>query len=298
MPHNLQHLLISLLFFMQISGPPFSPLPPGPGGIPGVRASRLLQGGTADARQQRAPRPPLQQLRDRVDHEGAGRHTPLRTADPGRVKGATDRGIRVEVRRVPGRRPVAPLVLLINWQPNPTPALSKRLLWNPAVPTVDCWQFSITDFFFVVVYFVGFGCLLLDSFNGRGLRRFQRRTDTACTLCFGHSWAIFKLTSHRHDTFVHSLQLNFLLCFIFFLLLLLLPNISFSSTLTNHFLFLNFLALILSPLLWSVFYFGRSCPLPTCTLMNCHLERPKRGSKKTKKRVISEWQSDNVFTKI
>lgn len=32
-----------------------------------------------------------------------------------------------------------------------------------------------------------FGCLLLDSFNGRGLRRFQRRTDTACTLCFGHS---------------------------------------------------------------------------------------------------------------
>lgn len=177
---------------MQISGPPFSPLPPGSGGVPGVCASRLLQGRTPDGWPQRAPGPSLQQLRDRVDHQGAGRHAPLRTAHPGRVNGATDRGregggcIRVEV----GRVHVALLTLLINWQPNPTPALSERLLWNPAVPTVDCWQFSIIVILFILLVF---GCLLLDSFNGRELRRFQRRTDTACTLCFGHSWAIFKL---------------------------------------------------------------------------------------------------------
>ncbi len=83
-----EHLLMVLLLLTQISGPPLSPLPPGSGGIPGVRASRLLQGGTTDAWPQRAPGPSLQQLRDRVDHEGAGRHAPLRTAHPGRVNGA------------------------------------------------------------------------------------------------------------------------------------------------------------------------------------------------------------------
>lgn len=82
-------ILIALLLLIQISGPPFSPQPPGSGGIPGVCASRLLQGGTADTRPQRAPGPSLQQLGDRVDHERAGRHDPLRTAHPGRVKGAT-----------------------------------------------------------------------------------------------------------------------------------------------------------------------------------------------------------------
>lgn len=77
---------------MQISGPPFSPLPPGSGGVPGVCASWLLQGRTPDAWPQRTPGPSLQQLRDRVDHQGAGRHAPLRTAHPGRVNRATDGG--------------------------------------------------------------------------------------------------------------------------------------------------------------------------------------------------------------
>lgn len=87
-----EHFLVLLLLLTQISGPPFSPLPPGSGGVPGVCASRLLQGRTPDGWPQRAPGPSLQQLRDRVDHQGAGRHAPLWTAHPGRVNGATDRG--------------------------------------------------------------------------------------------------------------------------------------------------------------------------------------------------------------
>lgn len=89
---------------VQISGPPFSPLPPGSGGIPGVCASRLLQGGTSDPGPQRASGPSLQQLGDRVDHQGAGRHPSLRTAHPGGVNGVTDRGggcVRVEVLLTP-----------------------------------------------------------------------------------------------------------------------------------------------------------------------------------------------------
>ena len=52
---------------------------------------------------------------------------------------------------------VALLGLLINWKPNPTPALSERLLWNPAV---DCWQFSIIDFFFLLVSFCLFSLVV------------------------------------------------------------------------------------------------------------------------------------------
>lgn len=109
--------------FLQISGPPFAPLPPGSGGIPGVRASRLLQSGTPDARPQRAPRPALQQLRDRVDHQGAGRHAPLRTAHPGGVKGS-------ERRRHSGgsggRVRAALLVLLIKLTTKSNPCLERE----------------------------------------------------------------------------------------------------------------------------------------------------------------------------
>lgn len=79
----------------QIPGPPFSPLPPGAGGIPGVRTPRLLQGGPSDAQPERAPGPSLQQRRDRVDHEGAGGHSALRPAHPGGVKHGAG-GVRVE----------------------------------------------------------------------------------------------------------------------------------------------------------------------------------------------------------
>lgn len=69
---------------------------------------------------------------------------------------------------------------------NPTPALSERLQLS-LQRTVD--NSALLTFFFNLLVF---RCWPSDSFNRRGLRRSQRRTDTACTLCFRHLWAIFK----------------------------------------------------------------------------------------------------------
>lgn len=70
----------------QIPGPAIPPLPPGPGGVPGVCAARLLQGGPADAGPERVAGPAIQQHRDRVGHQGARRHAALRPARPSGVK--------------------------------------------------------------------------------------------------------------------------------------------------------------------------------------------------------------------
>lgn len=112
----------------QISGPPLSPPPPGSGGLPGVRAPRLVQGGATDAGPQRAAGPPLQQLGDRVDHQGAGRHAALRPAHPS--------GVSPHTSASRGRCGVQTLFNKLTTKIQP-PALSERLLWDQAVPGVD-----------------------------------------------------------------------------------------------------------------------------------------------------------------
>lgn len=92
-------------------------------------------------------------------------------------------------------RPPPPLLLLINWQPNPSPALSKRLLLS----IVDNSALQIR-------LFCLFWLFALGLWSRAGATAVRRRTDTACTLRFGHLWVIFKL---QHDTFVHSLRFRF-----------------------------------------------------------------------------------------
>lgn len=121
-------------------------------------AARLLQGGAAHARQQRAPGPPLQQRGDRVDHQGAGWHAALRTAGQGRVR------------------------VLLNELPTKShPCLERE---TPLESSCSHCGLLTTQHYFV--YVVG---LFYRPW------RFQRRTDTACTLCSGHWWAIFLTNS-------------------------------------------------------------------------------------------------------
>lgn len=101
-----------------------------------------------------------------------------------------------------------------------------------------------------------------------------------------------KLTSHRHGALVPSL-----FAYIF------------SSTLTNSFFFFFLFyffgtcfntsdtSSLLRSVFFFLFYFG-SCPLPTCTFMDCQLKKKlKRGSKKKKKKERVTMFSENMKKK-
>lgn len=137
-----------------------------------------------------------------MDHKGAWWHAPLWSPRSGGMMGAG----RQEVGECEG---TSSHFLLKTDPKNPTPALSERLQLS-LQRTVD--NSALLTFFFNLLVF---RCWPSDSFNRRGLRRSQRRTDTACTLCFRHLWAIFKkrkskekkkVTSHRHNVFVYQLH--------------------------------------------------------------------------------------------
>lgn len=85
--------------------------------------------------------------------------------------------IRVEWRKQRRRSEGHFWIFLINGQPNPSPALSRTLLWDPAGPAADCRQLSIVGFCL--------GRSLFGSWAGWEHRPLPR-TDTGCTLCFGH----------------------------------------------------------------------------------------------------------------
>lgn len=103
--------------------------------------------------------------------------------------------IRVEWKdkwRTFGRRKYHNLLSMVlrNWQPNSSPALSKRLLessWS------HCGLLTSINWFLLSQFWL----FALGLFNRPRLWRFQR-TDTACTLCFGHSWANFNFSSTQH----------------------------------------------------------------------------------------------------
>lgn len=224
---EIDQILMTPLVLTQISGPPFSPQPPGPGGIPGVCTSGFIQGGTSDAGPQRGPGPSLQQLRDRVDHQGARWHTPLWTAHPCRVKSEWRR------RHLGGSGEClwGSLRTFNKLTTKSNPCLERE------TPLDSSWSYcgllTIQQFFFILLAVCSWTFL-----QAGGLRRFQRRTNTACTLCFGHSWAIFNFSSTRHI-------LSFTDCsFLFFV-----PQFSSHSSqhliLFQQLLFITYLALIL-----------------------------------------------------